>query len=436
MNGLHIYDWSTLDAPARRACLLRPRRSGADVTEKTRGIVEDVRLRGDTAVADYTRQFDGVDLSSTTVTEAEFAEAEAAITPRASAALDRSIGNVRRFHAALRASDVSIETAPGVRCERLSVPIRAVGLYVPAGTAPLPSTAIMLAVPATLAGCPICILCTPPRPDGRADPSVLVAARRCGITRVVKAGGAQAIAAMAYGTKLIPKVDKLFGPGNAWVTAAKLLVAQDSTGAAIDLPAGPSEVMIIADDGAHADFVASDLLAQAEHDPWAQTLLVTTSKRISALVRAALATQIVSLTRRELAGAALGHGRIIVVEDISTALDICNTYAPEHLILAVRDPRSLLGAIHTAGSVFLGDWAPEAIGDYCSGANHVLPTYGHARACSGLSVADFERRFTVQEVTPTGLRDLGPVAIALAELEGLDGHARSIAVRLAALDLP
>jgi histidinol dehydrogenase len=398
-----------------------------------RAIIADVRARGDAALARYTRRFDGVEVASLEVSEAEFEAAESALSGTARAAIERAIDNVRRFHEAQRRAPISVETAPGVRCEQLELPISAVGLYVPAGSAPLPSTAIMLAVPAAIAGCPKGVLCTPPRPGGGADSAVLVAARRCGITQVFKVGGAQAIAAMAYGTETVPKVDKVFGPGNVWVTAAKLQVAQDPDGAALDLPAGPSEVLIIADEGARAVFVAADLLAQAEHDVAAQVLLVTPSRRLASQVVAELDRQQATLSRRGITTAALAHSRIIRVPDLPTALAISNAYAPEHLILAVRQPRALLAGVTAAGSVFLGDWSPESVGDYCSGANHVLPTYGYARAWSGLSIEDFVRRVTVQELTPTGLRDLGPVAVTLAGLEGLDAHANAVTVRLAAL---
>jgi histidinol dehydrogenase len=321
-----------------------------------------------------------------------------------------------------------------VRCERIEVPLQAVGMYVPAGSAPLPSAAIMIAVPAAIAGCPTRVLCTPPRRDGGADPAVLVVAKRCGVSQVYKAGGAQAIAAMAYGTATVPKVDKICGPGNAWVTAAKQLVANDPEGAALDLPAGPSEVLVIADESARPAFVAADLLAQAEHDPSAQVILVTTSRALAEAVTAEVEAQQATLGRRQITAAALAHSRILVVPDLATAFAVSNDYAPEHLILEIRDARSWLPRVRSAGSVFLGDWTPESMGDYCSGTNHVLPTYGYARAYSGLSLHDFVRRITVQELTPDGLRNLGPTAQVLAGLEGLDAHANAVTVRLAALE--
>ena len=323
-----------------------------------------------------------------------------------------------------------VETAPGVVCERLSVPLQAVGMYVPAGTAPLPSSALMIGVPAQIAGCPTRVLCSPPRRDGRADPAVLYTARVCGVTHVFKAGGAQAVAAMAYGTGTIPKVDKIFGPGNAWVTAAKLLVAMDPDGAAYDMPAGPSEVLVVADHRAHPEFVASDLLAQAEHSVDAQVLLVTTSRELAHAVNREIDRQLARLSRSAIIRQALDASRLIFVDSLDTALDVSNEYAPEHLIIETERPRDWLPRVRHAGSVFLGAWTPESMGDYCSGTNHVLPTYGYARAFGGLSLADFMRQMTVQELTPEGIAGLGPVAQTLAMLEGLDAHANAVTVRL------
>jgi histidinol dehydrogenase len=292
----------------------------------------------------------------------------------------------------------------------------------------------MLAVPARIAGCPQRVLCTPPNREGGANPAVLVAAELCGVDTVFKVGGAQAIAALAYGTQSIPKVDKIYGPGNAWVTAAKQLVANDPAGAACDLPAGPSEVMVIADDSARPEFVAADLLAQAEHDSQAQALLVTSSASLAQAVVASVAAQTQELSRRSILEKSLAASRCIVVPDTATAVEVANAYAAEHLILEVREPRRWLAQIQNAGSIFLGAWSPEPMGDYCSGTNHVLPTYGYARAYSGLSVHDFVKRITVQELTPAGLRSLGPVAVTLAQLEGLDAHANAVTRRLAVLD--
>jgi histidinol dehydrogenase len=308
-----------------------------------------------------------------------------------------------------------------------------VGLYVPAGSAPLPSTVIMLAVPARIAACPTRVLCTPPARDGRAHPAVLVAAELCGVDTVFKVGGAQAIAALAYGTHSIPRVDKIFGPGNAWVTAAKQLVANDPLGAACDLPAGPSEVLVIADASARADFVAADLLAQAEHDRQAQALLVTNSRRLAVRVAQALTSALSGLARRPILEQSLAACRCILVPELDTALAVANEYAPEHLLLQVREPRHWLPQVRNAGAVFLGAWSPEPLGDYCTGPNHVLPTYGYARSLSGLSVRDFLKTITVQELSPAGLTALGPTAVTLAMLEGLDAHAQAVTRRLGAL---
>jgi histidinol dehydrogenase len=340
---------------------------------------------------------------------------------------------VHAFHAAQLPQPLALEIEPGVRCEQLVRPLSAVGLYVPAGSAPLPSTVIMLAVPARIAACPTRVLCTPPARDGRAHPAVLVAAELCGVDTVFKVGGAQAIAALAYGTHSIPRVDKIFGPGNAWVTAAKQLVANDPLGAACDLPAGPSEVLVIADASARADFVAADLLAQAEHDRQAQALLVTNSRQLAVLVAQALTSALPGLTRRPILEQSLAACRCILVPELDTALAVANEYAPEHLLLQVREPRHWLPQVRNAGAVFLGAWSPEPLGDYCAGPNHVLPTYGYARSLSGLSVRDFVKTITVQEVSPAGLTALGPTAVTLAQLEGLDAHAQAVTRRLGAL---
>jgi histidinol dehydrogenase len=435
MSGpLEILDWAELDEARRGAILRRPaQRDAASLLERARHIVEDVRARGDEALRAYSESLDRVRLASFDVTVEELDQAEGALTNEQHAALRRSIETVSRFHELQVPGALRLETAPGVVCERMTVPLDAVGLYVPAGTAPLPSTAVMLAVPARIAGCPVRVMCTPPRPDGRADPAVLVAARLCGVERVFKLGGAQAVAAMAYGTATVPKVVKIFGPGNAWVTAAKQLVAQDADGAALDMPAGPSEVLVVADETARADFVAADLLAQAEHSPDAQVMLVTTSRALAGACVREVERQLAALPRRDIAARAIGESRVIVAADLETAMTISNRYAPEHLILQVARPRALLASVRNAGSVFLGPWTPETMGDYCSGTNHVLPTYGHARAYSGLGVPDFVKRITVQELSPQGLATLGPTACTPARLESLDAHAHAVTVRLDAL---
>jgi histidinol dehydrogenase len=431
---MRILDWNSLSAVERRDALKRPaQRDAARVTATAQDIIERVRREGDAALMALTEQFDGVRLAGLQVTAKEFEEAEAELNAEQSAAIERAISTVHRFHAAQMPAPLRVETAPGVQCERISVPIRAVGLYVPAGSAPLPSTAIMLAVPAAIAGCPVRIMCTAPTRQGSADPAVLVAARKAGIEQVFKVGGAQAIAAMAYGTDTVPKCDKIFGPGNAWVTAAKLLVAQHAEGAAADLPAGVTEVMVIADASARADFVAADLLAQAEHSPDAQAILVTSEPGLAAAAMREVQRQSIRLFRARILTESLKAMRFIVVETLETAFDIANGYAPEHLLLQIDKPRAWLPRVTAAGAVFLGPWSPETMGDYCSGPNHTLPTYGYARSYSGLSLEDFQKRITVQELTPAGLQGLGPTAQVLADLEGLDAHAAAVTIRLEAL---
>ena len=428
---MRILDWSRLDALERAAALERPvQQSRAEVDDVVRAVIASVRARGDDALREYTRRFDGVELRDMQVDDAEFAAARRAVGASERAALERALENVERFHRAQSLESISIETSPGVRCERIFRPIGAVGLYVPAGSAPLPSAVVMLAVPARIAGCPRRVLCTPPDRTGKAHPAVLVAAQLCGIEQVFKVGGAQAIAALAYGTETLPKVEKIFGPGNAWVTAAKQAAAADPLGAACDMPAGPSEVMVIADESASAEFVAADLLAQAEHDVNAQSILVTPSAQLAQAVSSAIAHQSATLSRRAILDRSLAASRCIVVADLATALEVANAYAAEHLILQVREPRTLLTGVASAGSVFLGAWSPEPMGDYCSGTNHVLPTYGYARTYSGLSVLDYLKRITVQELTREGLRALGPTAVTLARLEGLDAHAAAVTRRL------
>ncbi len=431
---LPLLRWSQLSLEERRTALRRPAQSNADeLQRRVRAIIDDVRARGDDALYDYARRFDGAALDELEVQPREYDNAQRALNDVQVAALQRAIDNVRTFHEAQIAPTLRLETSPGVVCERHFRPIDAVGLYVPAGVAPLPSAAIMTAVPASIAGCPTRILCTPPRKDGTADPAVLVAAKLCDVNRVFKVGGAQAIAAMAYATQSVPKVDKIFGPGSSWVTAAKLLCANDPDGAALDLPAGPSEVLVIADDSARPEFIAADLLAQAEHSNDAQVVFVTTSEGLAQAVAEEIEQQMRRLGREDTLRASIDHSRIFIVDTIEQAFEVSNAYAPEHLIVQVTEARRWLEHVRNAGSVFLGYWTPETMGDYCSGTNHVLPTYGFARAYSGLSLADFMKRITVQELTPAGLQDLGPTAISIAALEGLDAHANAVQVRLAHL---
>ncbi len=431
---MQLIDWKTASVEQRRAALARPAaESRADVQRDVAEIVAAVRAEGDAALRRYMQKFSGTTLDDLRVGPAEFAEARASLTGAQIAALERAVANVTKFHEAQQAQPLSVETMPGVVCERIVRPIRSVGLYVPAGSAPLPSTAIMLAAPARVAGCPQRAIACSPNADGRVHASVLVAAELCGVETVYKMGGAQAIAAFAFGTESVQKVDKIFGPGSAWVTMAKQLVAADPAGAAIDLPAGPSEVLVIADESANPKFVAADLLAQAEHDTIAQVILVTTSAVLARAVIVEAAAQAHKLTREHIVDESMRHSRVIVVPDIDTAMAVSNEYAPEHLIIQTRDARALLPRVESAGSVFVGEWSPESMGDYCSGTNHVLPTYGYARSYSGVSLADFQKRITVQELSAAGLRDLGPTAIAISTLEGLDAHGNAVRVRLDAL---
>jgi histidinol dehydrogenase len=397
----------------------------------TEKILAAVQTDGDDALIELTQRFDKVTVSDFRVSEAEISWALQQLTADQISAIDLAIANVRTFHEQQVPATLTVETMPGVLCERISQAIDSVGLYVPAGTAPLPSTAIMLAVPAVIANCPEIILCTPPRPDGKADPAVLVAAARAGVSNIYKVGGAQAIAAMAYGTMSISKVRKIFGPGNAWVTAAKTIVSTDPGGAAIDMPAGPSEVLVIGDAMASAEFIAADLLSQAEHGVDSQVIFVTTDSVLANSVQAEVEIQLGELSRAEIAAVALEHSRIIVAADRASAIEISNRYAPEHLILQIENARDAVPLIRNAGSVFIGRWTPEAVGDYCSGTNHVLPTYGYASTYSGLGVDQFLRHMTLQEVSREGLEKLGAAAICLAGLEGLDAHAAAISRRLA-----
>ena len=428
------YIWQELSPSEQDTLLRRPAVATDDRLQRAvAGILTRVRKEGDAALVQLTGELDGVEITGLLVSSREFDEAKTALQPAERSAIRMAAENISRFHRAQLPQPLSVETTPGVVCERLVRPIASVGLYVPAGSAPLPSTALMLGVPANLAGCPTRVLCSPPRADGRVDPAVLYAAGICGISIVVRAGGAQAIGAMAYGTESVPRVDKLFGPGNQWVTEAKEQVAADPRGAARDLPAGPSEVLVIADDKANPSFVAADLLSQAEHGIDSQVILLTPSEGLLNRVLSEIESQTQSLSRREIVCESLAHSRVILVRDLPTAVEISNRYAPEHLIMQIEQPREILDQIVAAGSVFLGPWAPETVGDYCSGTNHVLPTYGFARAYSGLGVTDFLRTMTVQTLTEDGLRAIGPIAEQLAALEGLDAHGQAVRKRLDAL---
>ena len=432
MNRLN---WNSLDMVGQRAALARPPQSRADsLRSGVEQIIARVRADGDSALRELSARFDRCTLDAIEVSDEEFRAAEAKLAPELKAAIDEAAARIEAFHRAGAPAPIALDTANGVRVERVLRPVGRVGLYVPAGSAPLPSTALMLGVPARIAGCREVVLCSPARADGCCDEAVLYAARSNGVHKVFKLGGAQAIAAMAYGTESVPKCDKLFGPGNAWVTEAKLQVSADPDGAAIDMPAGPSEVLVIADAEANAVFVAADLLSQAEHGPDSQVILLSPSTALLDAVAAEVARQCAALPRAEIAAQALVQSRLIEVASVAQAIEVSNRYAPEHLILQVSDPRQRLDGIESAGSVFLGAWTPESVGDYCSGSNHVLPTYGYARSYSGVSVASYQKQITVQELSAEGLRTIGPCTATLAAAEQLEAHRRAVTLRLAALE--
>ena len=426
--------WNALSETERSAALARPAQARAD--ELRRGveqIIATVRANGDTALRELSARYDRCALQVIEVEEAEFVAAEAKLAPELKAAIREAAARIEAFHRVAAPQPIGINTATGVRVERVLRPIQRVGLYVPAGSAPLPSTALMLGVPARIAGCREVVLCSPARADGSCDEAVLFAAREVGVHRVFKLGGAQAIAAMAYGTESVPRCDKLFGPGNAWVTEAKLQVSADPDGAAIDMPAGPSEVLVIADAEANPVFVAADLLSQAEHGPDSQVILVSPSASLLDKAAVEVDRQCAELPRGAIAEQALAQSRLIEVESLAQAVEVSNRYAPEHLILQVSAARDLLDGVESAGSVFVGAWTPESVGDYCSGSNHVLPTYGYARSYSGVSVASYQKQITVQELDPNGLRAIGPCTAILAAAEQLEAHRRAVTLRLATL---
>jgi len=429
-------DWNSLTETERDVALARPAQSRADsLRHGVEQIIATVRSEGDTALRELSARYDRCVLTVIEVSDAEFAAAEAKLAPELKDAIREAAERIEVFHRAAAPQPIGINTAVGVRVERMLRPIHRVGLYVPAGSAPLPSTALMLGVPARIAGCREVVLCSPARADGTCDEAVLFTARTVGVHRVFKLGGAQAIAAMAYGTESVPRCDKLFGPGNAWVTEAKLQVSADPDGAAIDMPAGPSEVLVIADADANAVFVAADLLSQAEHGPDSQVILVSPSAALIDTVAAEVDRQCAALPRGAIAEQALSQSRLIQVDSLAQAVEVSNRYAPEHLILQVDAARELVESIESAGSIFVGAWTPESVGDYCSGSNHVLPTYGYARSYSGVSVASYQKQITVQELDPNGLRAIGPCTATLAAAEQLEAHRRAVTLRLAALGI-
>ncbi|HCH2610977.1 TPA: histidinol dehydrogenase [Vibrio parahaemolyticus] len=419
--------WQSLSEEQQDAILERPAiAEGANITAAVADVIAKVRTQGDAALLELTEKFDRVKPESIRVPSKEINAASERLSAEMKQALEQAYSNIAKFHKAQKSQPIKVETQPGVMCEQVTRPIQKVGLYIPGGSAPLPSTVLMLGVPAKIAGCRKVVLCSPPP---IAD-EILYVAKLCGIDEVYNVGGGQAVAAMAYGTKSVSKVDKIFGPGNAYVTEAKRQVSNDFRGAAIDMPAGPSEVLVIADETADPDFIAADLLSQAEHGPDSQVVLVTPSPIVADQVTDAVQRQLKALSRADIAQKALASSLIIISESITQAVSISNYYGPEHLIVQTKNPRELLPLLDNAGSIFLGDWSPESAGDYASGTNHVLPTYGYTRTYSSLGLADFSKRMTVQELSAEGLQNLAPTVVTMAEAEGLDAHKRAVTIRV------
>ncbi|TDM54043.1 histidinol dehydrogenase [Aliivibrio fischeri] len=419
--------WQSLSDLQQDTVLQRPAiTEGANITAAVTSVINTVKQEGDAGVFALTEKFDGVKPDSIRVSNTEIEAASDRLSEEMKTALKQAYSNISKFHQAQKSQPVKVETQPGVICEQITMPINKVGLYIPGGSAPLPSTVLMLGIPAQIAGCHKVVLCSPPP---IAD-EILYVAKLCKIDEVYNIGGAQAVAAMAYGTESVSKVDKIFGPGNAYVTEAKRQVSNDFRGAAIDMPAGPSEVLVIADETADPDFIAADLLSQAEHGPDSQVVLVTPSPIIADQVADAVEKQLKELTRADIARQALGSSLLIVADSLTQCVSISNFYGPEHLIVQTKNPRELLPLLDNAGSIFLGDYSPESAGDYASGTNHVLPTYGYTRTYSSLGLADFSKRMTVQELTADGLKGLAPTVVTMAEAEGLDAHKRAVTIRI------
>jgi histidinol dehydrogenase len=425
-----------IENPARAAwndLIRRDVSNDEAIAARVAAIVEHVRQEGDRALLQLAREIDGWADPCLEVSPETIRAAAVEVPSSLRKAIKTAATHIKRFHEAQRVAVVDIETMPGVRCLQRSVPIQRVGLYIPGGTAPLFSTVLMLAVPAQVAGCKEIVLCTPPSRDGVLHAEILYAASVCGVNRIFLTGGAQAIAAMAYGTETIPQVDKIFGPGNRYVTKAKQLVSMSQV--AIDMPAGPSEVMILADDSAVAGFVAADVLSQAEHGSDSQAMVVVDSPELATEIARSVETQVKKLSRYPLAVQALANSKIIVLKERQAMIDFANAYAAEHLILSVRDAWAAASQITAAGSVFIGNYSPESAGDYASGTNHTLPTSGWAKACSGVNLDSFMKKITYQELTPQGLAGLSDTIIAMAEAEGLDAHAQAVNIRLNVLEL-
>ena len=432
---IKTYQINIDDKPSWQSLLKRaPQVNSNDLNQQVEAIINEVKRNKDQALFEYTARFDRCELDSLYVTEAEIKEAYELVSNKDIELIKTIIARVKNYHEINKPKNTIVDSKDGVCCHKVFSAIESVGLYVPGGSAPLISTLIMLAIPAKVAGCKKVNVCTPVNVEGKIHPLLLVAADLCGIDVIYKIGGAQAIAAMAYGTELVTKVNKIYGPGNSWVTKAKMLVADDIDGAAIDMPAGPSEVLVIAEKQANAQFVAADLLAQAEHGADSQAILITTSNVLASEVMAVINQQLSALARHNIIKEALVHSRILVVNTLEDAFVLANDYAPEHLILQVGDPEKYINQIHNAGAVFVGQWAAEALGDYVTGSNHVLPTYGYAKSFSGLSTIDFMKAMSVQYVDEKGLLAIGDLAAQLADIEGLTAHKLAVDLRLKALE--
>ncbi len=408
--------------------LCRPTHEASHLNATVAEVLAQVKTRGDEAVREYEARFDKVELSALAVTEEEMQEAEGLVSEKLKVSLTLAHENIRKFHAAQEFRGVRVEVTEGVDCWQKAVPIQKVGLYIPGGTAPLFSTVLMLATPARIAGCKEIVLCTPPNREGKVHPAILVAARIAGVSKVFKIGGVQAIGAMAYGTESVPRVYKIFGPGNQYVMCAKQQVSLHDV--AIDMPAGPSEVCVLADDSSRPAFVAADLLSQAEHGADSQVLLLTTSRELIPAVQEELDRQLAALPRAEIARQALEHSKIILVKDDAEMMELSNSYAPEHLIIETKNYMELAAQVINAGSVFLGHWTPESAGDYASGTNHTLPTHGYAMAYNGVNLDSYMRKITFQHITPEGVTRIGPAVACMAEGEMLDAHCKAMTLRL------
>lgn len=413
------------------ALLQRPALDVTALFDTVRSVIDTVKKDGDTAVKQYEKKFDHVELTSLKVSSEEMAECDALLSDELKAAIRQAKNNIQLFHASQRFEGLEVETYPGVICRQKALPIEKVGLYIPGGTAPLFSTVLMLAVPAQIAGCSEIVLCTPPNAAGKVHPAILFAAKEAGVSQVIKAGGIQAIAAMAYGTETVPKVYKIFGPGNQYVTAAKQLVSLRDV--AIDMPAGPSEVEVIADASANPEFIASDFLSQAEHGKDSQAILLTTSEDLLEQVQGAISRQLDRLPRKEITSLALLHSRIILFHNMDEVMDFTNAYAPEHLIIQTENYTELAARVRNAGSVFMGPYTPESAGDYASGTNHTLPTNGYAKAYNGVNLDSFTKKITFQEITAEGIKGLGETIRVMAENESLEAHRNAVTVRLKSL---